>query len=59
MRALPNAGGYPLALWYGVGSVTPPFSRGRFERDLRVFREVIVRQAVTDLSICLGISEYL
>jgi beta-galactosidase len=41
--ALPNAGGYPLALWYGVGSVTPPFSRERFERDLRVFRESGIR----------------
>jgi beta-galactosidase len=34
---------YPLALWYGVGSVTPIFDRGRYERDLKVIREAGIR----------------
>lgn len=43
MNEFPNGRGYPLALWYGVGSVTPPFSRERYEKDLKAIRESGVR----------------
>jgi len=43
MSGPPSGVGYPLALWYGVGSVTPLFSRERYERDLRAIRNSGIR----------------
>ncbi len=39
MTGLPSYRTYPLALWYGVGSVTPPLTREKYVGDLKRIRD--------------------